>query len=146
VSNNRLLIGAACVAFGIFGAIRNWNSYIQESAIERDGSRAQAQVTRKWTRSDDDVGDDYFLGYWFDLPDGRNVEGQHEVSVVLYRSLRRGDSIPVLYSRADPRRNFPEGHGLTSPNHALVGSSFGALIALFGVGIVLWEWRGKRPA
>ena len=146
MTNNRFLAGVACIVFGIFGAARNWNTHTAESAIAHAGVRAEARVTRKWTSGDSDVGEDYMIGYWFELPSGQYVEAEHEISAVRYRSLRQGDSIRVLYSPTDPQQSFPEGPGLTSRNHALVGSSFGALIALFGVGVVLWEWRGRRAA
>jgi hypothetical protein len=146
VTNNRFLAGVACIAFGIFGAVRSWNTHTAESAIAHAGVRAEARVTRKWTAGDSEAGEDYMLGYSFELPGRQHIEAEHKISEFLYRSLRQGDSIEVLYSPTDPQQSFPEGQGLTSRNHALVGSSFGALIALFGVGVVLWEWRGRRAA
>jgi hypothetical protein len=60
--------------------------------------------------------------------------------------LQRGHALAVRYSRAEPQRNYPEGHGLVSRKDALIRASFGVAIALFGAGVVLATWRGKRPA
>jgi hypothetical protein len=141
LANNRLLIGLACVVFGLFGAIRSWNTHIQESAIALDGVRAEGHVTRKWTRSDSEPVEDFFVGYWFDLPGGQRIEAEHEISSVRYRSLRQGDVIAVLYSPTDPRISFPEGDGHTSRRTALLVSAMGVLAALFGAGLVISQWK-----
>jgi hypothetical protein len=149
LTHNRLLIGLACVVFGLFGAVRSWSTHTQESAIALDGARAEGHVTRKWTRGDSEPGEDFFVGYWFDLPGGQRIDAEHEISPVRYRSLRQGDVIAVLYSRTDPRLSFPEGDGHTARRTALLVSAMGVLVALFGAGVVVSAWRGparRRPA
>jgi hypothetical protein len=144
LSDKPFLIGLVLVVFGVFGAIRNWTTHTQETAIARDGLRAEARVTRKWeTDHSDSAGADYFIGYSFDLPSGQPIEAEHEIDVARYRALRKGDPIPVLYAPEDPRRSFPEGAGATSRSGAVFASTIGVLFALFGVGLLVRHWPGK---
>src|SRR5262245_33732689 len=48
VSAKPVLIGLVCVVFGVLGAMRNWTTHTDETAIARDGARAEGRVTRKW--------------------------------------------------------------------------------------------------
>ena len=143
MSHKSLLIGVVCVVLGSFGAIRNWVSYSQDTAIVREGARAEGYVTRKWVSGDSESGEDYMIAYWFELPAGARIEAQHRIAESRYRGLRPGSSIGVLYSRLDPRQNFPERDGATSRRSALIVSSGNALLTLFGVTLVVLSARKR---
>jgi hypothetical protein len=142
LSNKLLLIGSACVVLGLFNAGRSWLTHDQEAAIERYGARAEGEVTRKWVSGDRDSGERHMVAYWFDVPGQARLEGEHRVAEPRYRTLRPGDRLTVVYSREDPRLNFPDGEGLTSRRSALIVVLLGVSIALFGVGLVVRGLRG----
>jgi hypothetical protein len=133
-----------CVVLGVFGAIRNWTMHTEETAIARDGALVEGRVTRKWLADDSEAGNDYMIGYSFDLPSGQRIEAQHEIDAARYRALSQGDSIAVQYAREPPHVSLPQGAGATSRRSAGLGSTISALIALFGVALLVRPWLGQN--
>jgi hypothetical protein len=134
--------------FGLFNAARSFSEYRGDTAIMHDGASAEARVTRKWEHEADSGITDYMVGYSFELPSGERIEGEHWIAVHRFRSLRQGDPIVVMYSRAQPDRNFPEGTGATSRS-ATWGVVTSVLFAVFGAVLILRHWnsgarRGAR--
>ena len=81
-----------------------------------------------------DVDSDYLVQYQFELPSGEKVVSERGVPRRLWSELKVGSQVIVIYSNANPRRNFPVGGGVTSVLTPILASAlFGALSAFVGV-------------
>ncbi|RYZ35473.1 MAG: DUF3592 domain-containing protein [Myxococcaceae bacterium] len=112
------VLGAAFAAIGLTMLVLTWGMYRRDSRIVEEGAHTQGTVLKKeFLASSDDS--DYVLHYAFPLPDGTRMTHHRNISSGLWKRLRVGDPIQVLYSQEQPRWSFPEGHGLMSLGLAL---------------------------
>ncbi|RKH64912.1 DUF3592 domain-containing protein [Corallococcus llansteffanensis] len=126
------LLGATFVLLGLTLLVMTWMTYRRDTRIVREGAHAQGTVLRKeFIAASDDS--DYVLHYAFSLPDGTRLKQQHTVPPELWKRLRIGDSVQVLYGRDDPRRSYPEGHGVMTLGLALFFSVVLVLLGLIGL-------------
>ncbi|NBD09767.1 DUF3592 domain-containing protein [Corallococcus silvisoli] len=126
-------LGASFVVLGVSMLVLTWGSYQRDTRIVREGVHAEGTVLKKERlAAADDT--DYVLHYAFTPPDGTRREHQRHISQDLWKRLRPGDRIQVLYDANDPRRGFPEGHGVMSLGLALYFSF--VLVGLVLIGAV----------
>ncbi|MCY1040593.1 DUF3592 domain-containing protein [Corallococcus sp. bb12-1] len=112
------VLGASFAAIGLTMLVLTWGMYRRDSRIVDEGAHTQGTVLKKEVHaSTEDT--DYVLHYTFTSHDGTRVKNRRNISSGLWKRLRVGDSIQVLYSREQPRWSFPEGHGLMSLGLAL---------------------------
>ena len=116
---------------GLFAAVGSWGALRRDRAIERDGARAIATVTRLEVVEVHD-GNDYVVQYRFDVPGGGTVTAQRGLPKRVWSALSEGAPLAVAYDPANARRNFPVGHGVTSVGLALFASVIGLLVAGLG--------------
>ncbi|RKH67040.1 DUF3592 domain-containing protein [Corallococcus llansteffanensis] len=130
------VLGASFAAIGLTVLVLTWGMYRRDSLIVEEGAHTQGTVTQKefLAYSDDS---DYVLHYAFTAHDGTSVKSRRNVSSGLWKRLRVGDTIQVLYSREQPRWSFPEGHGLMSLGLALFFTVVLVPITLLGLLILL---------
>lgn len=136
-----LIMGLVFALFGGFGIVGSWAAYRLDSGIAAEGERATGHLTRKSLLRAADGDSDFVIDYWFVLPDGRRVEAHRSLSKALWSGLREGQDFTVRYSAANPKRNFPEGGGVTSVGVAVFVSILSALLALFGALLLVGYFR-----
>lgn len=125
------VLGASFVVLGVSMLVMTWGSYRQDARIIEEGRHAEGTVVKKeFLAASDDS--DYVLVYAFTPEGSARLEHQRNVSAELWKRLRKGDRIQVLYSRDDPRRSYPEGHGVTSLGLALFVSFVLVCLTLIG--------------
>ena len=126
------LLGASFVLLGLTLLVMTWMTYRRDARIVREGLHAQGTVLRKEliAASDDR---EYLLHHAFTPPEGTQHQGQHAVSPALWKRLRVGDPVQVLYGREDPRRSYLEGHGVMTLGLALWFSVVLVLLSLVGL-------------
>lgn len=136
------VLGASFVVLGVSMLVLTWGSYRRDTRILSEGRQAEATVLKKERiAADDDT--DYVLRYAFTPPDGTRREHQRHISRDLWKRLRPGDRIQVLYDASDPRRSFPEGHGVMSLGLALFFSF--VLVGLVLIGAVALLGKAEPP-
>nr|WP_277989508.1 DUF3592 domain-containing protein [Corallococcus sp. NCSPR001] len=124
-------MGATFVVLGASMLVLTWGSYRRDMGILREGLHAEGTVVKKeFLAAPDDS--DYVLVYAFTPQGGERRQHQRNVSAELWKRLRPGDRIQVQYGQSDPRRSFPEGHGVTSLGLALFLSVVLVSITLIG--------------
>ncbi|RKH60110.1 DUF3592 domain-containing protein, partial [Corallococcus aberystwythensis] len=131
------VLGATFVVLGVSLLVLTWGSYRRDMALLGEGLHAEGTVVKKefFAASDDS---DYILVYAFTPEGGTRQEHRRHISSELWKRLRVGDRIQVQYGQGDPRRSFPEGHGVMSLGLALffsfvlVGLTLIGGVALFG--------------
>lgn len=148
-SSFRIHWGALCIGLvfgwlGAFGLIGSWAAYERDTGIVRAGHTAEATVLRKHRSqaADDDV--EYVVAYRFTLSDGTPVDGQHTLPRERWSRLQKGDALTVHYAPDRPRRNFPQGRGVTSIGVTLFVSGLSAAFAVFGGLLVFGALRRPR--
>lgn len=126
------LLGASFVLLGLTFLVMTWMTYQRDTRIVHEGLHAQGTVLRKEliAASDDR---EYLLYYAFTPLEGTQQKGQHAVSPELWKRLRVGDPVQVLYGREDPSRSYPEGHGVMTLGLALFLSVVLVLLSLIGL-------------
>ena len=88
---------------------------------------------------------DYLVQYQFYLPSGEKVMSERSVPRRLWSELKVGSQMAVIYSDANPRRNFPVGGGVTSVFQPILASAlFGGLSAFGGVLLYRIYRSGKK--
>ena len=115
-STSRLAI-AICALFllvGLIGVVGSWGAYLTDSRLLASGRRADALILKKDAVRPADGDADYLVKYQFDLPSGENVVSERSVPRRLWSGLKVGSQMTVIYSNANPRRDFPVGAGVTS--------------------------------
>jgi ABC-type multidrug transport system fused ATPase/permease subunit len=133
VSRIALVICALFVLVGLSVIAAVWGAYFIDSRLEASGPRADGVVLRKEFIRSSDGDSDYLVHYQFPLPTGAQMTAQRNVSRALWTTLQPGSRLPVVYAADDPRRNFPQGHGVSSLwAPALITLLFGSLAALGG--------------
>lgn len=125
------VVPAFMLLIGLLAAVGSWGALRRDRAIERDGARAVAIVTRLEVVEVHD-GNDYLVHYRFRVPEGGVVTAQRGLPERAWRALSEGAPLPVAYDPANPRRNFPVGHGVTSVGLALFASVIGLVVAGMG--------------
>lgn len=131
------LIGAA----GLIGA---WGAYLTDSRLLASGPRTQGVVLHKNTLRASDGDSDHIVSYRFVTAAGQQIETQRHVSKELWSRLEPGVTVEVIYSASDPKRNFPDGTGVTSLTTTIIVSLLcGAMIAV-GVSALL-GMRKRAP-
>jgi hypothetical protein len=122
------------VGLAVIGAV--WGAYLTDSRLEASGPRAEGVVLRKEFIRSSDGDSDYLVHYRFAVPSGQAVTAQRHVSRALWTTLQPGSRLAVVYAPDNPRRSFPEGHGVSSLwAPALVTLLFGSL-AILGAAIL----------
>ncbi|WP_375755301.1 DUF3592 domain-containing protein [Corallococcus exercitus] len=130
------VLGATFVVLGLSMLVMTWGSYRRDLGILREGLHAEGTVVKKeFLAASDDS--DYILVYAFTPQGGERQEHRRNVSSELWKRLRVGDHLQVQYGRGDPRRSFPEGHGVMSLGLALFFSFVLVLLTLIG-GVALF--------
>jgi len=137
------VFGILFFAVGCYGAVSSWDVYRLDSSIEKSGQRAEGHITRKSLLYAADGDSDYNVEYWFDLPSGERVEAIRGVHKKLWKTMRKGKSIVVLYSAENPNRNFPLGAGFTSVGFTVFMSAFFTLFAASGALLIVAFFRAK---
>ncbi|MCY1032979.1 DUF3592 domain-containing protein [Corallococcus sp. BB11-1] len=139
------VLGASFAAVGLTVLVMTWGMYQRDSRIVDADVHAQGTVLKKefHAYSDDS---DYVLHYAFTTHDGTPVKNRRNVSSGLWKRLRVGDRIQVLYSREQPRWSFPEGHGLMSLGLALFFTAVLVPLSLLGLLILLARAGPASPA
>jgi len=127
-----MVMGALFLGAGLTALVGAWGAYLTDTAILKSGPRAQGHLTGKNFLFDAGGDSDYILEYRFTTHNGEKVAASRGVGKTLWASLRKGDTFVVHYSAKNPKRNFPEGSGVTSPGMTLFASAFGILFAVFG--------------
>lgn len=131
------LIGAA----GLIGA---WGAYLTDSRLLASGPRTQGVVLHKNTLRASDGDSGHIVSYRFVTAAGQQIETQRHVSKQLWSRLEPGVAVEVIYSASDPKRNFPDGAGVTSlTTTILVSLLCGAMIAV-GISALL-GMRKRAP-
>ena len=131
-SRTTLAMGVLFFIVGSIGALGSWAAYWLDTDIERNGQRAQGHITKKSYMLVADGDSDYNVEYWFMLPSGERVESNRGVHKELWSTLKEGNSVIVLYSADNPKRNFPLGGGVNSIGVTVFVSAISAVIAMFG--------------
>ncbi|NRD49127.1 DUF3592 domain-containing protein [Corallococcus exiguus] len=127
------VLGATFVVLGAAMLVLTWGSYRRDMGVLREGLHAEGTVVKKeFLAASDDS--DYILVYAFTPQGGERQEHRRNISSKLWKRLRPGDRIQVQYGQSDPRRSFPEGHGVTSLGLALFLSF--VEVCLFLIGLV----------
>ncbi|RKG86514.1 DUF3592 domain-containing protein [Corallococcus sp. CA049B] len=125
------ILGATFVVLGVSMLVLTWGSYRRDLGILREGLHAEGTVVKKeFLAASDDS--DFVLVYAFTPQGGERQEHRRNISKELWKRLRPGDRIQVQYGRTDPRRSFPEGHGVTSLGLALFLSVVLVFLTLIG--------------
>nr|WP_242589185.1 DUF3592 domain-containing protein [Corallococcus macrosporus] len=129
-------MGATFVVLGVTLLVLTWGSYRRDTRLLSEGLHAEGTVVKKeFLAASDDS--DYVLHYGFTPEGGTRQKLQRGVSSELWKRLRVGDRVSVLYDRDDPRHSFPEGHGMMSLGLALFFSVVLVLLTLIG-GVALF--------
>ena len=128
---------AICALFllvGLTGVVGSWGAYLTDAKLLASGPRAVALILKKDAVRPADGDADYLVQYQFHLPSGEKVVSERSVPRSLWSEFKVGSQVAVIYSNANPRRNFPAGGGVTSVFKPILASLlFGALSALGGV-------------
>ena len=129
-----VFICASFLAVGVFTATVTWFAYFTDSRIESSGSRAEAVVLKKEVIHSAEGDSDFLVAYQFKLASGQMIYTQRHIPKSEWTALRPGQSITVMYSEVQPRRNFPASGGVTSLSApVLVTVVFGSLAVLGGL-------------
>ncbi|RKG56140.1 DUF3592 domain-containing protein [Corallococcus sp. AB011P] len=125
------VLGATFVVLGASMLVLTWGSYRRDMGILAEGLHAEGTVVKKefFAASDDS---DYILVYAFTPQGGERQEHRRHISSALWKRLRPGDRVQVQYGQSDPRRSFPEGHGVMSLGLALFLSFVEVFLTLIG--------------
>ena len=127
-------ICALLLLVGLTGVVGSWGAYLTDSKLLASGPRADALILNKRAERPADGDSSYLVQYQFHLPSGEKVVFERGVPRRLWSALKVGSQMAVIYSDADPRRNFPVGGGVTSVLTPILASAlFGALSAFGGV-------------
>lgn len=137
------VLGATFVVLGVSMLVMTWGSYRRDMGILREGLHAEGTVVKKeFLAAPDDS--DYLLVYAFTPQGGERQEHRRNISAELWKRLRVGDPIQVRYGQSDPRRSFPEGHGVMSLGLALFLSGVLVCLTLIG-GVALLATAVPKP-
>jgi Na+-transporting methylmalonyl-CoA/oxaloacetate decarboxylase gamma subunit len=129
------VMGGVFVVLSLFVLVMTWGSYQRDQRIVREGLHAEGTVVKKeFLAASDDS--DFVLVYAFTPVGGtERLEHRRHISEQLWKRLKVGDRIQVLHGPSDPRRSFPEGHGITTFGLALFFSF--VAVCLLGMGSVV---------
>nr|WP_283244643.1 DUF3592 domain-containing protein [Corallococcus exiguus] len=137
-------MGVTFVVLGASMLVLTWGSYRRDMGILREGLHTEGTVVKKeFLAASDDS--DYILVYAFTPQGGERQEHRRNISSKLWKRLRPGDRIDVQYGRSDPRRSFPEGHGVTSLGLALFLSFVEVCLFLMGLVALLGKAVPEPP-
>ena len=134
-----LIMGVFFLLVGLIFLIGSWGAYFTDSKIQDSGLSANAQIIKKVFLFDADGDSDYILDYWFTTNSGAKIYASHHVSKSLWNTVKENQLIEVKYSASNPKRNFPNGYGVTSLGMSIFTSVFGGLFAAFG-GALIWGY------
>ncbi len=141
-----LAIAGLLAAVGTIGVVGSWGAYLTDSKLEASGPRAEGRVSEKRFVFSAEGDSDYVVEYSFPLPSGELVRSQRSVPKGLWSDLQKGQPLVVVYSGANPKRNFPLGAGVTSLGTTVFVSVVSALLALFGFAFLYGLLRARRAA
>ena len=131
---------------GTVGVVGSWGAYIVDSELQASGARAPGLVLKKDFLRVADGDSDYIIKYRFHLPSGELVVSQRGISKRLWSMLNPGSTITVVYSEANPKRNFPEGSGASSPTVAILASVVFGAVGVLGASTLHGILRQRRDA
>lgn len=138
-----LIMGVLFILLGLVFLIGSWGAYLTDSKIQNSGNSAKGQIEKKVFLFDAEGDSDYILEYWFLTNTGSKINASHHVSKLLWNSVRENQTIEIRYSASNPKRNFPNGEGVTSLGMSIFASVFGGLFTLFG-GALIWGYFRKE--
>lgn len=143
VHRGALCIGLVFALLGVLGLVGSWGAFERDTRIVRAGHTAEATVLGKHrSHGADDI--EYVVAYRFTPADGTPVYGEHTLPRERWAPLKEGDPLTVHYAPDEPRRNFPEGLGVTSMGLTVFIPVLAAVFAVFGGLLIVGALRGPR--
>ncbi len=127
-----LSIGLIFFFVGLLFAITPWGAYMTDRRIVASDNHLSATVTGKHYSMDAEGSSEFIVDYEFTLPGGEQRRASYALSKDHWLKVQKGDSLDILYSAANPSRNFPRGYGVTSLALVIFLSVFGSLFTIFG--------------
>ena len=141
-----LVMGGLFLVVGLGGVVAAWGAYFTDTAIERSGLRASAQLHEKYVIRAADGDSDHVIRYRFQPSTGPSIETTLSIGSELWDTLQEGQVLEIRYAADNPNRSFPAGAGVRSAWLAAFVSVICGAIGLFG-GAVLWgSVRGPRSS
>ncbi len=137
-----LIMGVIFFLAGLLFIVGSWGAYITDTKIQESGNSADAHIKKKVHVFDAKGDSGYILEYWFKTDSGSKINTSRNVSKTLWKSVSEGQAISIKYSPSNPKRNFPNGEGVTSFGMSVYVSVFGAIFTLFG-GAFIWGYFRK---
>lgn len=139
-----LVFGVFFASIGGVMSVGSVGAYLRDTGIAAQGVRAWARVERKSVSRDAEEGNEYRMRYRFAASDGRVLVAEHGVPKRVWRGLKAGDSLEVLYAPEQPTRNFPAlGGGVRSVGVLVLAVVLGVVFVGLGGGIVVGVMRGR---
>ncbi len=145
-STNRIAIGI-CAMFLIVGTlavIAVWGAYFTDSALQVSGPRVTGTVVKKEVVRSSDGDSDFIVHYRFPLSSGAEMTAQRNLPKARWVTISQGDSIVIVYAPDNPKRNFPEGHGVVSLWAPMLASLVFGGLAVFGGVALMSLYRQKQ--
>ncbi len=131
------------VIIGLVGVVGAWGAYLTDSELERSGPRATGVVLKKEFLRAADGDSDHLVTYRFALPSGEGVVSQRGLGKAQWTGINVGSSLVIVYSPANPKRNFPEGSGVTSIAGPIVLTAMFGFVALLGGSVLVQGLRSQ---
>lgn len=128
---------------GCQGVIGTWAAYRLDTGIQAHGQRAVGHVLGKSLPLESGGDGEYDVKYWFQLPSGERIEARREVPRAQWEKILVGDTLVILYAAQSPKRNFPQGGGVTSVGVSVFVSLLSAVFGAFGAILIASFIRGK---
>ena len=138
-----MAIAAFMLVVGSLAIVSIWGAYFVDSNLQSQGTRATGSVVRKEFVRSADGDSDHLVTYRFSLPSGQEIVSQRSLPKARWSDLTPGSPLVVIYSANDPKRNFPEGSGVTSPIAPIAATLVFGFLALLGGAIVVQAIRDK---
>ncbi len=133
--------------FALIGGVMSVGSvgaYLRDTGIAANGARGWARVERTSVSRSTEEGNEYRVRYRFAADDGRALVAERGVPKRVWRGLKPGDSVLVMYAPEQPTRNFPaEGGGVRSVGVLVLAVVIGVVFVGLGGGIVVGVVRGS---
>lgn len=147
VRHSRIAIGICLLMLvgGLFGAVGVWAGYFVDSRLAAQGPRAAGTVIRKELVRSADGDSDHLVIYRFALPSGQEVTSQRGLPKDRWDALAPGAPLTVVYAADNPKRNFPEGAGITSLAAPLVVTLVFGGLAILGGAVLFTLLRRRDP-
>ncbi|MBY0469096.1 MAG: DUF3592 domain-containing protein [Burkholderiaceae bacterium] len=137
------MIGVFMLVVGSLAIVSVWAAYVVDSRLQDHGARATGSVVRKEFVRSADGDSDHLVIYRFSPPSGQEIVAQRSLPKARWNQLTSGSPLIVVYSSNDPKRNFPEGSGVTSIVAPLFTTVIFGFLVLLGGAIVVQLVRDR---